>query len=270
MAINDISLTSGMRSNLVGLQGTVDLLNRTQDRLSTGKRVNSSLDDPVNFFAAQSHSNRASDLASRKDEMNEGIQTLKAADAGITAISNLLAQAKSIATSALSGSSSEYTTLQGQFNTIKAQIDTIATDSGYKGKNLLTSDTLTVKFNEDGTSSLAIAGFNGKTAGAVVTVATAAWSTTANIETSISQIDASVTNLRTQAKGLASNVSIVTARQDFTSSMINTLKKGSDNLTLADMNEEGANMLMLQTRQALGTTALSLSAQAAQSILKLF
>ena len=52
--------------------------------------------------------------------------------------------------------------------------------------------------------------------------------------------------------------------------MMNVLTQGSDSLTLADMNEEGANMLMLQTRQSLGTTALSLSAQAAQSVLKLF
>ena len=65
-------------------------------------------------------------------------------------------------------------------------------------------------------------------------------------------------------------MNIITIRQDFTSSMINTLQTGSDNLTLADMNEEGANMLMLQTRQSLGTTALSLAAQAAQSVLKLF
>ncbi len=57
---------------------------------------------------------------------------------------------------------------------------------------------------------------------------------------------------------MSSNLSIITARQDFTSNMISTLQTGADNLTLADMNEEGANMLMLQTRQSLGVTALSL------------
>jgi len=65
-------------------------------------------------------------------------------------------------------------------------------------------------------------------------------------------------------------MSIVTIRQDFTTGMIATLQTGADNLTLADMNEEGANMLMLQTRQSLGTTALSLASQAAQSVLRLF
>ena len=69
---------------------------------------------------------------------------------------------------------------------------------------------------------------------------------------------------------MATNLSTITARQDFTAQMINTLQDGAANLTNADMNEEGANMLMLQTRQALGTTSLSLASQAAQAVLRLF
>ena len=71
MAISDISLTSGMRSNLVSLQGTVELLNRTQERLATGKRVNSPLDNATNYFVAKSHMDRASDLSVRKDGMGD-------------------------------------------------------------------------------------------------------------------------------------------------------------------------------------------------------
>jgi len=69
---------------------------------------------------------------------------------------------------------------------------------------------------------------------------------------------------------MSSNLNVVTVRQDFTEKMINTLEDGAVNLTIADMNEEGANMLLLQTRQALGTTSLSLASQAAQSVLRLF
>jgi len=76
--------------------------------------------------------------------------------------------------------------------------------------------------------------------------------------------------LRSESAKLSSNLSIITVRQDFTDNMINVLTQGSDDLTLADTNEEGANMLMLQTRQSLSSTALSLSAQAAQSVLRLF
>ena len=74
----------------------------------------------------------------------------------------------------------------------------------------------------------------------------------------------------TEAQKLASNLSTIQIRADFTDQMENTLNSGADNLTLADMNEEGANMLMLQTRQSLGTTSLSMSSQAAQAVLRLF
>ena len=77
-------------------------------------------------------------------------------------------------------------------------------------------------------------------------------------------------NLRAQGSSFGSNLSIVQNRQDFTKAMINTLETGADNLVLADSNEEGANMLALQTRQQLSTTALSLSAQADQAVLRLF
>jgi flagellin-like hook-associated protein FlgL len=77
-------------------------------------------------------------------------------------------------------------------------------------------------------------------------------------------------NLRTESKKLSNNLSIITAREDFTSQMINTLGDGAAKLTEADLNEEGANMLMLQTRQALSTTSLNIASQAAQNVLRLF
>ena len=105
MAMNMIQLTSGMRQNLFSLQQTSKLMETTQKRLATGREVNSALDDPVNFFAAKGHDQRASDLAGRKDEMGEAIQTIKAANNGIEGLSDLLAQAKSLAQSARSASS---------------------------------------------------------------------------------------------------------------------------------------------------------------------
>ena len=142
MAISDISLTSGMRSNLVSLQGTVELLNRTQERLATGKRVNSPLDNATNYFVAKSHMDRAADLSVRKDGMGEAIQTVKAANQGITSITDLIASAKGIAQSALSAGTAERSTLAAQFNSILDQIDFLAADSGYKGTNLLGGSTV--------------------------------------------------------------------------------------------------------------------------------
>ncbi|MGE5855243.1 MAG: flagellin [Syntrophaceae bacterium] len=272
MAISDISLTSGMRSNLVSLQSTVTLLNRTQERLASGRSVNSPLDNATNYFVAKSHSDRASDLSVRKDGMGEAIQTVKSANEGISAITDLIASAKGIAQSALSAGTAERSTLAAQFDSIRTQIDELAEDSGYKGTNLLDSGTLEVKFNEDGTNKLTITGFDASTstAGLDITAAAGNWATDTNINDAISDLDAALTELRSQAKTLSSNLNIITTRDSFTQGMINVLTEGATNLTAADTNEEGANMLMLQVRQSLGTTALSLSAQAAQSVLRLF
>ncbi len=281
MATADVTLTSGMRNNLLQLQATSKLINRTQERLATGKKVNSALDNPTNFFAAQAALNRSSDLAIRKDGMAEGIQTAKAADAGITAISALIEAAKGVGAAALGTTSTTDRKVFGsQFNTLLSQVNYLASDSGYKGTNLLNGDTLTVNFNEDGSSKLKVIGFSAIASAAAtglgISSATSAWSdatvTASNttINADMAKLATATSTLRTQSKTLAGNLNIITTRQDFTNAMISTLQTGADNLTLADMNEEGANMLMLQTRQSLGTTALSLSSQAAQAVLRLF
>lgn len=271
MAINDVSLTAGMRSNLLQLQNTTKLIDRTQERLSTGRQVNSALDNPTNFFAAQAAVNRATDFSNRKDAMAEGIQNVKAADAGITAISSLVDAAKGLAEAALGTANTlDRSAYAAQFTTIRAQIDTLASDSGYRGTNLLNSQNLTVNFNEDATAKLTVTGFSATSTGLTIDSAAGDWNSSTNITDAQNDLNSASTELRKQSKNLANNLNIITTRQNFTDSMINTLKTGSDNLTLADMNNEGANMLMLQTRQSLGTTALSMSSQAAQSILRLF
>src|SRR5512137_695039 len=129
---NQISLTSGMRNNLLSLQGTSELINQTQTRLSSGKKVNSPLDNPTNYFAAQSHIQRADDLSARKDGMAEAVQMAKAADAGIKAITSLIESAKGVAQAAIaSGSATDRTAYANTFNTLMTQITQLASDSGY-------------------------------------------------------------------------------------------------------------------------------------------
>jgi flagellin len=269
----EISLTSAMRANLLSLQSTVSLLNRTQDRLSTGKKVNSALDNPTNYFAAKAHQNRANDIAARKDSMGEAIQTVKSATGSIDSITTLIESARGIAQAALSTSDTtqraQYAT---QYQAVIDQIDTLAGDSGYRGTNLLVGNTLSVKFNEDGASSLDITGFSATKAGLAINAASG-WDTTAGtalINSAMAELSGAANTLRVKASSLSSSLSIVQTRADWADQMIATLRAGASSLTDADMNEEGANMLMLQTRQSLGTTALSLSAQNAQSVLKLF
>jgi flagellin len=392
MAINDISLTSGMRNNLVSLQNTVTLLDRTQSRLSSGKKVNSALDNPINYFAAQSHLSRAADISNYKDSMSEAIQTIQSANNGITSIKSLIETARGLGQAALNASANsvgftltamasgntitvggvafsavdtgastatqfnvkdadgnaftvdeivsnlaakinsntesgdagdikavvngnritltsisttkaitttgvvtstsatisvdskvtaERSTYAAQYESIMTQIDSLAGTGGYKGNNLLTNDTLSVGF-EGG--SISVKGFNAYVSDMKVntngradytsTLGTASdntkWALATNIKVDLNNLDKGVQKLKEESSKLSSALSVINIQQDFSTAKINTLTTGANNLTAADANEEGANMLMLQTRQSLSTTALSLSAQAAQSVLKLF
>lgn len=275
MANGEISLTSGMRSNLLSLQGTAKLIDQTQNRLSSGKKVNTPLDNPTNYFAAQGHVQRASDLSVRKDGMTEAIQMVTSADNGIKGISALIQAAQGVATAALATSDpAERSTYSATFNTLLDQVSMMASDSGYRGTNLLTNGSQTVEFGQrTNAATLQITGFSATAVGLSMQSAVAtAWSASGNsaINSSSSELESALSFLRTKSSTLSANLSVVTTRQDFTSSMINALQTGADNLTLADTNEEGANMLMLQTRQNLGITSLSMASQAAQAVLKLF
>ena len=281
MALSTINLTSGMRANLFSLQQTSKDFEITQKRLATGLRVNTSLDDPINFFAAQEHRLRASDLAGRKDGMSEAIQTIKSANVGIEGIVNLLAQAKSLAQSALSAGSTDAISFASAYAEVMTQINMMAADSGYKGINLLQSGELTVQFASTANESyLHLSGFGTTDAEFSIAGMSEAGTgfgwvngttvATSTIQAAMDGIEEAMGTLRTEAKVLSNNLSIITAREEFTAQMINTLDDGAAKLTEADMNEEGANMLMLQTRQALGTTSLSLASQAAQGVLRLF
>src|SRR4051812_36208843 len=97
MASNGIVLSASVRQNLLALQNTAALAATTQGRLATGKKVNSALDNPSNFFTSQSLSNRASDLNSLLDSIGQAQKTLEASDKGLTALTNLVNSAKSIA-----------------------------------------------------------------------------------------------------------------------------------------------------------------------------
>ena len=372
----DISLTASMRSNLLSLQNTQSLMDMTQERLSTGKKVNSALDNPNSYYTSQSLTNRASDLSSLLDSMGQGISTIKAANEGIESITEFVQQAKAVANQArdeannVASSTGNYdketvgagdvtitvtyngetktedvtlgakdegsaaatkiqTALQAmefgddstqlganftvtfadgafkvasangeelkisfevggakmgatagnatrvesvdRFNAILDQIDQLAKDSGYKGVNLLggTDQSLTVIFNEDRSSNLVIQGVDASANGLSIS-RVSDWGSNTNIDASITQVEDAINELRNMASEFGNNYSVVQTREDFTDNLINVLEEGSDKLVLADMNEESANMLALQTRQQLAVNSLSLASQAAQSVLKLF
>lgn len=379
---SNITLSAGVRQNLLSLQNTAALMATTQNRLATGKKVNSALDNPTNFFTSTALQSRASDMSALLDGMSNGIKTLEAADNGLSAITKTVEQMqstlrqarqdKSFATSsytidaaatgklsisggavgdtaididltatvgadtvvktvdqligainsnadlkgkvrasndngklrienlstnaltltgagssgAIDGSTSEATiagndvrkNLVKQFNDLRDQLDKLSDDASINGVNLLRGDKLKITFNETGSSTMEI---QAKTASGQATsinadelkitlASNADFDSDIGIDTKLDSLQSALNQLRSHASAFGSNLSIVQNRQDFTKAMINTLQTGADNLVLADSNEEGANLLALQTRQQLSTTALSLSAQADQAVLRLF
>lgn len=275
MATDKINLSAGVRSNLLTIQRTTSLIGTVQTRLSTGLKVNSAIDDASAFFTARSLSNRADDLTGLKENIDLAISTLQAAIAGIEAITELVEQAKGLVNTAkATGDTAERSLLAVQFNELLGQIDALANDSSFNGTNLVsaTPDNLEVDFNEDGSSDITITGLDSTSAstGLNIDVAANAFVSTTDINVALTALNSALTELRTNAATLGSNNTVLQTRLNFTDELSNTLEEGAGKLTLADLNEESANLLALQTRQQLGLNSLSLAAQSERAILSLF
>ena len=435
-----IALEQSVRTNLAALQGITKVLARTEQRLATGKKVNSIIDNPTGFFANRSLNDRADTLNARLDGMSNAIQTLNAATAGVDAIRTLLANAKALAQDAIAkGNVTDRRVLGEQFNIVIEQAFEIATDASFNGINLLQNNQMmSVEFGDsNGDSNISIRGLDiqgadgngvsevkvnstatrastssaGSTPGITGQVSTASiasvasggstaavasvasqssvasnptvasqgsvsnngsGATQASLGSSVSttaqasvtsfaglavaasggsaastasqqevatrpagasggssasvsvsftqsfalslqpdasdpsrtiglrkhganpgssngnhrvdfgannyidilnqitrEVDAMDEALAVQTARLATSLNIVQVRQTFTQSLINTLETGADNLVLADMNQEGANLITLQTRHALAIQSLSISSSQTQQILNL-
>jgi flagellin-like hook-associated protein FlgL len=386
--MSGIVLSAAVRQNLLSLQSTAELLSTTQNRLASGKKVNTALDNPTNFFTAQGLDNRASDINNLLDAIGNGVQVLQAANTGITSLQKLVDTARSIAnqvlqttvgyspkstvssSAALGGTAANlvdgvtikagdvltiaatgggtptsitfganesldqlnaalapnnlsagldannklvittlndaasktvgavtYTNTGGgtvtfgavnppiadvnsqvtranlvaQYNNIIAQITTTSQDASFNGINLLNGDDLKLTFNETGKSTLNIRGVTYDAPGLGLAPLTAGTDFLDNdsAKAVIAKISLASDVLRSEASSLGSNLSIVQIRQDFSKNLINVLQTGSANLTLADSNEEAANSQALSTRQSIAVSALALSNQSQQSVLKL-
>lgn len=167
-----------------------------------------------------------------------------------------------------SGSNADLTQLQTDFNTLRGQIDGLVEDANFRGVNLLSGDTLTTYFNEDRTNFLETIGSDLSAAGLGINAAD--FTDAASVQLSVDALLTATDTVRNFGSTISNSLSIIQTRRDFTESTIATLKAGAGDLVNADQNEEGANLLALQTRQQLGVTALSLAAQSQQSVLRLF
>lgn len=275
-----VVLSAGVRDTLLALKGTNELISRTNARLSSGLKVAGVLDDPKIFFEAKVLSDRASDFADKKDGIDQGVSSLSAALEAVEAIDSYVRQAKGIALAAKTATGTELTTLITQYNEVLTQIDNLAADASYQGLNMVngTGSTLKVEFSDKTASILSVNSVDITTSSLGINLTSAAngtaggnnFATVAGIDAAIAEIDAALTELRGNAKSLGSNVSILQTRLDFSEKYAGVLDEGAGKLTLADVTEEGASLVALQTRQQLGISALAFAGQSEQQILALF
>lgn len=157
---------------------------------------------------------------------------------------------------------------ESDFNNIRDQIDGLVEDASFRGVNLLGGDDLLTFFNEDRSNSLRTQGVDFTANG--LGLAEASFVSSGSVTQALSNVENALDEVRNFGTTIANDLNIIQTRRDFTEQTINTLESGADDLTVADQNEEGANLLALQTRQQLGVTSLSLAAQSQQSVLRLF
>ena len=271
----EITLSAAVRSNLLALKETAYLINRTSDRLSTGLSVNSPVDGAKAFFESKGLSDRAATINEKKDSIDQAVSSVSVALEAVNAIDSIVEQLKGVVNSASSASTgAEFTELNAQYNALILQVDNLAADASYQGVNLVngTGTTLTVYFSNTTTSVLTVASVGlGHASGTGLGIKTAATlSVAANRTCAINQLDSAIATLDSKAKTLGSNVALLQTRLDFSSNYANELQGGADKLVLADITEEGANLVALQTRQQLGISSLSFAGNSEQSILSLF
>ncbi|MFD2646576.1 flagellin [Devosia albogilva] len=235
-------------------------------------KVSKSVDDLVNEISNSAAF--AGKVRATNDNGKLRIENLSTSDLTVKGVgSNGALDGRSGATRSIAGNSVR-TDFATQYNELRDQLDKLSDDASFNGINLLRGDNLKLTFNENGTSSIEIQAKGGKAINAgnlkiETSLDAVDLDTDEGIDALLDQVKDALNTVRAQASAFGSNLSIVQNRQDFTKSMINTLETGAGNLTLADMNQEAANMMALQTRQSLASSTLSMANQADQSVLQL-
>lgn len=297
--MSNITLSAAQRESLLSLIDTQKLSERTQNRLATGRQINKVLDGPISFFRNRALVDRVTDFERLRQEIDQGISAVSSTIDGLDAMDQLIRQARGIVDAARSQTLQERRNANNQFTTIFRQVYQLIEDTSYQGTNLIngSNNELTVRFGVRTSSRLNVLGLNlnntaqntnsiftfaafSSTGDAIVSNLlkfTAGFTRLGSENSAISLADGAVTNidnilqrLRAITADYGNNVAILRTRLSFTDDYTATMQTGADNLVRADLNEEGANLVVLQTRQQLAIQALSISGQQTQAILRLF
>ena len=245
------------------IQSFIDTINTNT---SLNELIQASFDDETGQISIRA-------IDSTVNTVQVGFVTLVAGDfnlgIGIGQLSTTVAGATAdIENIRLGAAAGELATLEDEYTNILGQIDQLVSDAGYRGTNLLNGDDLTTFFNEDRSSSLLTEGVVFTSGGLGISAAN--FGRADSVDQAIEEIRLATDTVRQFGNSIANDLAIIQTREDFTKNTINNLEEGADKLTVADQNEEGANLLALQTRQTLGVTSLALASQSQQAVLRLF
>lgn len=261
-ALQDIDLFDG--TNPISIQSFVDQIN-ANSTLNT--KIEASYDDVTGELSIEPIDGNVSSI-----EMGVAGDDAVMTNFGF-GLTNLTAGAagdEMRETIRLAAAAGQLAQFEKDFNNLREQMTQLVSngDTGYRGTNLLMGDNLLTVFNELRTSSLTTEGVTFTADG--LGLGEADFSRISSTEEVLTDVRTALESVRNFGSTLANDLSVIQTREDYTKSLINTLTEGSDKLTVADQNEEGAKLLALQTRQQLGVTSLSLASQSQQSILRLF
>ena len=287
--MSNIVLGTATQSNLLALQNINTQLDTTQGHLATGLSVASATDNAVAYFQAQSLTERASDLSTRKAAIDQGIQSLTAATNGISSVVSILQQMEGVANGASTQTASQRASADTQFNTLGQQLSTLLNDSSYQGLNLVnsTASNLSLQFSISSASTLKITGQNllfsklvtggkavakgSQSASKLISVKFSQVSNKISLFTAVyNSLQTAVFKAQAAAQTLGTNVNFLQTRLSFTQDYMTTLNQGASDLTVADVNQESTNLVTLQTRQQLAIQSLSIATSSEQAVLRLF
>ena len=207
-----MNLSAATRTNLLALKSTTVKIANVQNRLSTGLKVTSALDNAISYFQARALNDRASDLLNLKDSIDQGVSGVETAINGLDSIGKIVAQMKGLAMAAKSNANKEDRSRSAvQFNDLRQQLDNLANDSSYKGSNLIKGSpaNLKVAFSEDGSSTLTVSGISSDSSGLSVVTASTNWVADADIENAINDLDSALSTLRSSGATMGSNLSLI-------------------------------------------------------------
>jgi flagellin len=275
MALNSVNTNVGAMVALQNLQKTNSELATTQNRINTGKSINSAKDNGAIWAIAQSQRSESSSLNAVKSSLQRGQSTVDVALSAGESISDLLTQMKTLALSAsdVSLGTSARASLNEDFVNLRNQITTVIANAGFDGTNLINAGTAGFKAlaNAKGSSTIDVAQQNLSLGGTIVTVAAAGvLDTAANAQTMIGTVETSIKNVSTALAKLGTGSKSFENHLTFVGKLQDSLDAGVGNLVDADLAKESARLQSLQTKQQLGVQALSIANSSTSILLGLF